>query len=67
MYTDRLFRLMGVEKYRNVFFTAGRGGAGQTIISFLNPDGNPDLAMFRNPRSFYMDGERIEPRVRFRI
>jgi hypothetical protein len=21
--------------------------------------------MFRNPRSFYMDGERIEPRVRY--
>lgn len=41
----------------------GRGGAGQTIISFRNPNGNLDAAMFRNPRCFYMDGERVQPRV----
>ena len=35
-----------------------KGGANQTFISFTNPEGRPDLAMFRNPRYFYIDGER---------
>ena len=37
-----------------------RGGANQTFISFINPDGKQDLAMFRNPRYFYIDGERAK-------
>jgi len=42
--------------------TAGlKGGANQTFIAFTNPDGKPDLAMFRNPRYFYVDGERSKP------
>ena len=36
----------------------GKGGANQTFIAFTNPDGKEDLAMFRNPRYFYIDGER---------
>ena len=36
----------------------GKGGANQTFISFTNPEGKQDLAMFRSPRYFYIDGER---------
>ena len=44
--------------------TAGlKGGANQTFISFTNPEGKPDLAMFRNPRYFYVDGERSKPEI----
>ena len=39
----------------------GKGGANQTFIAFTTPDGKPDLAMFRNPRYFYIDGERCKP------
>ena len=39
----------------------GKGGANQTFIQFVNPEGKEDLAMFRNPRYFYVDGERARP------
>ena len=41
----------------------GKGGANQTFIAFTTPEGKPDLAMFRNPRYFYIDGERCKPEM----
>jgi len=38
---------------------SARGAANQTLISFKNPDGQQDLAMFRNPRNFFINGQRI--------
>ena len=37
----------------------GRGAANQTLISFKNPDGVQDIAMFRNPKNFFWNGNRV--------
>lgn len=36
-------------------------GNSQTFIQFTNPEGKTDLAMVKNPRIFYVDGERAKP------
>jgi len=40
----------------------GRRSVGQTLISFKNPEGEQDIAMFRFPKLFFMNGKRIQPK-----
>ena len=39
----------------------GRKSVAQSFISFRNPDGQPDVAMFRLPKIFFIHGKRIQP------
>jgi len=38
----------------------GRRSVGQTLISFKNPEGQQDIAMFRLPKLFFVNGRRIQ-------
>ena len=41
-------------------FMVGRRSVGQTLISFKNPEGQQDIAMFRLPKLFFVNGRRIQ-------